>query len=77
MRITDKDLNILVKRLNNLAFGLYHIDGAYGGVSLHKNENEFGGVSDVFRCGHVSKRDLYYRIDALLIGIEIGKGLQQ
>jgi hypothetical protein len=49
--------------------GNYHLDGAYGGVSLHRMENEHGGVSDVFRCGHISKRDLYERMHAFLAGL--------
>lgn len=50
--------------------GNYHLSGAYGGVALHRMENESGGVSDVFRCGHVTKRDLSNRISAMLAGIE-------
>ena len=49
----------------------YHLSGAYGGVCLHRMHNESGGVSDVFQCGHVTKRDLYNRIHAFLRGIEI------
>ncbi len=50
--------------------GNYHISYAYGGVSLHKMTNEGGGVEDVFRCGHVTKRDLYNRMQAFLTAIE-------
>jgi hypothetical protein len=31
---------------------------------------EDGGVSDVLRCGHVSKRDLYNRMSAYIQGRE-------
>ncbi len=50
--------------------GNYHLDGAYGGWALHRMGNESGGISDVFRCGHVSKRELSGRISAMLDGIE-------
>jgi len=50
--------------------GNYHLSGAYGGVSLHRTVNAGGGVSDVFGCGHVTKRDLYNRMRAFLEGID-------
>jgi len=52
--------------------GNYHISGAYGGVSLHRMSTDGGGVSDVFGCGHGTKRDLYDRLHAYLNGIERG-----
>jgi hypothetical protein len=51
--------------------GQFYIDGAYGGVSLDRMVNEGGGVTDVFRCGHVSKRELYGRMHAFLDGIDL------
>lgn len=50
--------------------GNFHLSGAYGGWSLHRVVNECGGISDVFRCGHVPARDLYNQIHAFLRGIE-------
>ncbi len=50
--------------------GVYVIDGAYGGWELHRISTPGGGVSDVFRCGHVSKRDLYNRMRAFIDGLE-------
>lgn len=50
--------------------GNYHLSGAYGGYALHRMGNESGGISDVFRCGHVAKRDLSNRISAMIAGIE-------
>lgn len=50
--------------------GNYHISHAYGGVCLHRMMNGSGGVTDVFRCGHVTKRDLYNRLSAYLEGLE-------
>lgn len=49
--------------------GNYHISHAYGGVCLHRMSNEHGGVSDVFFCGHVPKRDLFERMHAFLTGM--------
>ena len=50
--------------------GCYHIGGAYGGVSLHRMLTDGGGVSDVFRCGHIPKRDLWERMRAFIDGLE-------
>ena len=50
--------------------GNYHISGAYGGKCLHRMHNEGGGVSDVFGCGHIAKRDLANRMHAFLAGID-------
>lgn len=49
--------------------GNYHLSGAYGGYSLHRMETDGGGISDVFGCGHITKRDLSSRISAMLCGI--------
>mgnify|MGYP001236489858 CR=1 FL=1 len=88
MRITRKDLETLVARLNretgsppepwtrgedgflHASIGNFHLSSAYGGWSLHRMVNECGGVSDVFRCGHVPARDLYNQIHAFLRGVE-------
>ena len=51
--------------------GNFHISGAYGGVSLHRMENESGGVSDVFLCGHVPKRQLDDMMCAFIKGLEL------
>jgi hypothetical protein len=52
--------------------GNYYLSQANGGVSLHQMQAG-GGVTDVFRCGHTTKRDLLARIDALIIGIDTAK----
>lgn len=54
----------------------YHLSGAYGGVSLHKMSDEPGctGISDVFSCGHVPKRELYDRMQSFLAGVSAAKG---
>ena len=50
--------------------GNYHLSGAYGGHALHRMGNQGGGISDVFSCGHVTKRDLSNRISDMIAGIE-------
>ena len=82
-RVTEARLEHLCKRLNESCdtpikawgdngsnVGNYHIDHAYGGVSLHQMLSEGGSVRDVFSCGHVPKRDLEGRIEAFLVGVQ-------
>lgn len=83
-RITDKHLEFKVELINGALnrpakpwnretrkanIGNFHISSAYGGVCLHEMANDGGGVHDVFSCGHVPKRELLYRMDAMLAGI--------
>ncbi len=51
--------------------GNYHLSGAYGGYSLHQMCSTGSGTSDVFRCGHVAKRDLYNRMSAFHDGLAV------
>lgn len=87
-RITIKDLNIAVERLNEALnmpmeystqsdtfkanVGHYTIDRAYGGFSLYQVANASGGVHDIFHCGHVSARDLFNRLHAMIEGVNAG-----
>ena len=50
--------------------GCYHISGAYGGKDLVRMCESGTGVSSVFGCGHVPKRELYIRMQAFLRGLE-------
>lgn len=61
----SKTGDVFTANVNN-----YHLSFACGGVSLHRMSNGSGGVSDVFRCGHIKKRDLYERMHAFLAGME-------
>lgn len=51
--------------------GVYYVDGAYGGVALYRVANESGGVTDVFRIGHVTKRQLRDAMFAFIEGISL------
>ena len=77
MRITQKDLSILINRLNITAktpqewpkVGHFCLDCAYGGYSLHQLISDKGAVRDVFNSGHIPARDLYFRICAFIEGL--------
>lgn len=49
--------------------GNYHLSAAYGGYTLHRMQNEGGGVTTPLHCGYVSKRELYSLIHAYINGI--------
>lgn len=49
--------------------GCYHLSGAYGGWELVRM-CKGTGVTDVFGCGHVPKRNLYERMRAFILGLE-------
>ena len=65
-RITKKDLERQIERLNKIAGPGYELDCAYGGYRLWK------GGSARLNCGYTTKRDLYNRINAYIEGIELG-----
>lgn len=57
--------------------GSLEISHAYGGVSLHAIYKDGStGISDVFRSGHVPKRELASRIDAAISALEIDTRIQ-
>lgn len=49
--------------------GNYHLSEQYGGYGLHRLSNLDGGVSCPLGCGHISKRELSYRIISYINGI--------
>ena len=55
----------------------YHISYAYGGAGLCRMADQGSGTHDVFRCGHVPKRELYDRMQAFLDGLEAGCDLMR
>lgn len=50
--------------------GNFHISYAYGGARLHRMSNTSGGVTTPLNTGHVSKRELWEKIHAFMLGIE-------
>ncbi len=50
--------------------GNYHLDGAYGGWALHRMVSEGGGITDVLRVGHVSKREIQKLMFVFITGLE-------
>ena len=78
-RITERMLKARVDQLNKIkgfdnpkysTIGSYTLDFAYGGVALHEFVNESGGIHDVFRNGHMPKRELFNLIKAFIAGLE-------
>ena len=53
--------------------GMFYIEKGYGGYSLLRMVTPTGGASDVFMCGHVSKRELGQMIDAYIAGHRAGE----
>lgn len=53
--------------------GNFHIDSAYGGVTLHEMQSVSGGVRNVFGCGYVAKRELWDRMQSFPTGLSYGK----
>ena len=88
MRITEKDLTILVARLNELTgspltymdenrktnIGHFCLDYAYSGVQLQRVTNYSGGVSTFFNTGYTTKRELYNLIHAFIDGYKMAEG---
>ena len=84
-RITEKDLQNLVQRINTATgnpqryahptsgkaqIGHYHLDYAYGGVKLVQTMNDGGGIRNVSTGGYGTKRLLYRQLTAYLAGVE-------
>lgn len=53
--------------------GAFYVDGAYGGVALYRMVTEGGGVTDISRRGHMTKRELYDFMQAFLTGVELAR----
>lgn len=90
MRITERDLDKTVLRLNELTgsptsyfnderktnIGHFCLDCAYSGVQLQRVVNHSGGVSTVFNCGYTTKRELYSLMQAFVEGYKVAKDEQ-
>ena len=51
--------------------GHYHLDQAYGGIKLVRMYNEGGGIEEITHNGFGTKKELYYQLDAIIIGLEL------
>ena len=80
IRITEADLASKVHRLNEIVFnkkvppehfavGKFHLYHAHGKVQLHQCKLTGGQADDVLRCGLLTKRELYEKMDAFISGI--------
>lgn len=80
MRITEGLLASKLHRLNCIVFddnpptehfavGKFHLYRAYGGYQLHKCKSTGGQIDDVLRCGFMTKRELYEKLDIFIAGI--------
>ena len=84
LRITDAMLNKLAERMNEATGspkepwtiavpihsqnGCFHIEHAYGGVTLSRMSGTAGATNNVFSCGYVTKRQLAESMHAWLLG---------
>jgi hypothetical protein len=68
-RVTNSPLTPYTRREGRLIanIGNYHLDSAYGGYSLHRMNNEAGGIESIIP-GYHSKRDIYNRMQAFVAG---------
>jgi hypothetical protein len=57
--------------------GNYHLSHAYGGVCLHRMDNESGGVTIPLDYGYMSRRELYNAMRAFIEGFEAARHWQQ
>ncbi len=71
-RITQKDLEQIVERLNSLSDNYYILGGAYGGWRLEQVTPEKPHRQiRVVTSGYVPKKELYRAIQNMLIGRNI------
>jgi len=68
-RISNKDLQYVVDGINSITMTNVELDYAYGGVTLLYST----GNGNVFNCGFITKRDLYNRMRALCVGLNLAK----
>jgi len=75
MKITKKDLENMVKRLNAengfeipdySTLGAFRLYKDANGYAIHKVHNEMGGVSTVGHCYAMTVKECYYFLTGLL-----------
>jgi hypothetical protein len=85
-RITTKQLEAVVERINRMTNSpltpysngkpnahCYHLDWAYGGVSLVRMAEVGTGISHPIGGGFFTKKELYFRMQAFICGLEAKK----
>jgi len=90
MKVTQNDLNILVKIINKLTNSPpnpytmipggksesnplhFYLDYGYGGVSLERICSDGQGASEIFP-GHGTKKELYEKLKAYILGLSFLK----
>ena len=83
-RITEADLASKVHRLNEIVFnkkvppehfaiGKFHLYSDYGKWQLRQCKLTGGQADDVLRCGFLTKRELYEKMDDFISGIIFSK----
>lgn len=55
--------------------GNFHLYQAYGAYGLHRMVNEGGGITDKHIYGLHSKKELFYRLNAFINGLEFNEGV--
>lgn len=74
MRVSQKDLELAIKNLNELTEGQYSLDCAYGGYKL-VIRTEFGGEKEMTTY-RMTAKELYYTISAIENVIQEEKRLE-
>lgn len=85
-RITKRDLNNLVDRINQVAgtptfpvlgtawqVGNYCLEWAYGGVKLAQITGLSGSTRDISQSGFTTKKQLHAELRSFLSGLSTGK----
>jgi len=71
-RISQKMIEAQIEQLNKIFDDKsFELSCAYGGYCLHQfTDKKTGARADVFKCGHIPARSLYFQIRAFLIGLD-------
>ena len=57
--------------------GNYHLDSAYGGVTLARMCNEHGGITHPLGGGYCTKHELYDQLFAFIGGLDADKKVSE
>lgn len=74
MKITMKDLKMMLNRINELVPG-HELDGAYGGWKLAFVGVPRKGYQDVLGIGFTTKKDLFANMCSYFKGLEVSTRL--